>query len=259
VRLRTPSPPPDLARPLPDQPPAALDLAAARRRERWRTRLRRGGAVAALVAVLATATWVVGYSDLLVLDRVEVEGAGDGLSRAVVRAAQAPVGVPLARVDLAAVADRVAEVPEVEDVVAVRAWPDVLRLDVTPRTPLAVIDLGGRWQFLDDEGVLFGTARGPREDLPVVLAPSTGDTEPVRSAAVAVAGALPPGLLARVQRVEAASPVDVRLLLRDGRRVAWGSAEESERKAEVLAALLRTPATSYDVSVPDRPTLRPAP
>jgi cell division protein FtsQ len=182
VRLRTPSPPPDLARPLPDQPPAALDLAAARRRERWRTRLRRGGAVAALVAVLATATWVVGYSDLLVLDRVEVEGAGDGLSRAVVRAAQAPVGVPLARVDLAAVADRVAEVPEVEDVVAVRAWPDVLRLHVTPRTPLAVIDLGGRWQFLDDEGVLFGTARGPREDLPVVLAPSTGDTEPVRSA-----------------------------------------------------------------------------
>ena len=33
----------------------------------------------------------------------------------------------------------------------------------------------------------------------------------------------------------------------------------SDRGAEVLAALLDTPATQYDVSVPDRPTLSPAP
>ena len=38
----------------------------------------------------------------------------------------------------------------------------------------------------------------------------------------------------------------------------WGSEEDSDRKAEVLAVLLATPATDYDVSVPDRPTVRPS-
>jgi cell division protein FtsQ len=53
--------------------------------------------------------------------------------------------------------------------------------------------------------------------------------------------------------------VQVRLVLRDGRPVEWGSAERSSRKASVLAVLLDTPASAYDVSVPDRPSLRPTP
>ena len=51
---------------------------------------------------------------------------------------------------------------------------------------------------------------------------------------------------------------DVRLLAELG-LVAWGSEDQSERKAQVLTVLLDTPATQYDVSVPDRPTLRPVP
>ena len=34
----------------------------------------------------------------------------------------------------------------------------------------------------------------------------------------------------------------------------WGSAEESDAKAEVLAALLEQPGPTYDVSVPGQPT-----
>ena len=50
---------------------------------------------------------------------------------------------------------------------------------------------------------------------------------------------------------------DVSLVLKDGREVVWGSAEESETKAEVLATLLATvQAQVYDVSVPSKPTTR---
>ena len=46
----------------------------------------------------------------------------------------------------------------------------------------------------------------------------------------------------------------ISLVLRDGRVVVWGSAEQSEDKAAVLAALLRArDAQRYDVSVPGQP------
>ena len=46
----------------------------------------------------------------------------------------------------------------------------------------------------------------------------------------------------------------IELVLRDGRTVTWGSAEESEQKAAVLVRLLQQPARHYDVSVPGNAT-----
>ena len=47
---------------------------------------------------------------------------------------------------------------------------------------------------------------------------------------------------------------DVVLTLADGVTVRWGSAEQSDRKAAVLAALLKVRAATNDVSAPDLPT-----
>jgi hypothetical protein len=41
-------------------------------------------------------------------------------------------------------------------------------------------------------------------------------------------------------------------------RVVWGNDADPERKARVLAALMRRPAAVYDVSAPDAPTTRAA-
>ncbi len=49
-------------------------------------------------------------------------------------------------------------------------------------------------------------------------------------------------------------------MLRDEREVLWGSAEESELKAEVTDKLLAAQkAPFYDVSVPGNPTYRTTP
>ena len=56
--------------------------------------------------------------------------------------------------------------------------------------------------------------------------------------------------------LRAGSPADVVLLLRDGREVRWGGVERSERKADVLMALLTQPGQVFDVSSPDLPTTR---
>ena len=141
MRLRTPSPPPDLARPVADEAPPAVDLSRARRRASWRTRLVRAAIAAAVLGVLGLATWVIGYSDLLTADSVEVRGVEGPLAETVRETAAVPLGVPLARVDTDAVAERVGAVPDVESVTASRSWPSTVVLTVVPRDPVATLHL----------------------------------------------------------------------------------------------------------------------
>ena len=59
-------------------------------------------------------------------------------------------------------------------------------------------------------------------------------------------------------KVEVQTIDQITLVLRDGREVRWGSADESDLKATVLARLLaaQEATTYYDVSVPGSPTVR---
>lgn len=259
MRLRTPSPPPDLAPSQTlDATPLAESLGRRRRRATWRTRLVRGGVAMSVAAVLGLGAWVVGYSDLLTAQQVRVDGVPAPLAEQVVEAASVPLGRPLARIDTDAVAERVQTLPAVAAASASRSWPSTVVLTVTPRVPVASLFSDGGWYSVDAEGVLFDPGDAPAADLPVLAAPDTEVGLDARAAGVSVAQALPSEVRGQVARIEAPSPVEVRLVLRDDRVVVWGSADDAARKAEVLDVLLQTPATQYDVSVPDRPTLRPA-
>jgi len=258
MRLRTPSPPPDLATArAPIEPSVADDLGRRRRQATWRTRLRRAGVVAAVVGVLGLATWVVGYSDLLSADDVRVVGVEGPLAETVTDAAAVPLGQPLARVDTARITADVEDVPDVASATVTRGWPSTVVVTVAPRVPVVTLAGEDGWYRVDAEGVLFAPGPAPAADLPVLVAPADADGRDARTAGVGVADALPRPVLRQVERIEASSPREVRLVLRDGRVVVWGSAERPNLKADVLAVLLDTPATEYDVSVPDRPTLRP--
>jgi cell division protein FtsQ len=259
MRLRTPSPPPDLApRRTTGAEPAVEGLGRRRRRATWRTRLVRGGIAVSVAGVLGLAAWVVGYSDLLTAQQVTVDGVQPPLAEQVVEVAAVPMGRPLARVDTDAVAERVQTLAAVASASASRSWPSTVVLTVTPRVPVATLFSDDGWYSVDAEGVLFDPADAPADDLPVLAAPDTEVGLDARAAGVSVAQVLPSEVRSQVARIEAPSPVEVRLVLRDDRVVVWGSADDAARKAEVLDVLLQTPATQYDVSVPDRPTLRPA-
>jgi cell division protein FtsQ len=71
-----------------------------------------------------------------------------------------------------------------------------------------------------------------------------------------VADALPAKVKRRVATIQARTPDGIRLQLTDGDTVVWGSAADSPLKAEVLTALLKQPATTYDVSAPHYPAVR---
>lgn len=224
---------------------------------RWGT-LRLVLALVLVGAVAAGAGWVVYGSSVLGVDRVEVSGASGAAAAQVRAAAAVPPGQPLARVDLAAVQRRVEAVAVVRSADVTRSWPHAVRVEVVERTAVAVVEVGRRLRGMDAEGVLFRTyaAGAVPAGLPRLrLGDAVGREAMVEGATVA--GALPDALRARVRYVEVRTVDDISLSMTAGRTVVWGSAEESEQKAEVLEALLKARrATTYDVSVPGQPTTR---
>jgi cell division protein FtsQ len=241
--------------------PRPLDPAAERTRRRFARRQwarrwlawRYVVAVALLLALVAGGLWLVFASSTLAVEQVQVQGERT-LSEDEVRAAAAvPVGEPLARVDLTAITARVQALAVVRSATVTRHWPDGVTIAIVERTPVAVVDVSGRVRGMDAEGVLFRDYPHPPPGLPMVQT-STGTGPDALREAAEVVTALPDDLAVRVDHVDVATVDQISLVLRDGRTVEWGSAEESELKAEVLVPLLQHKAERYDVSVPGQPT-----
>lgn len=249
--------------------PVAADARAERAARRTRRRfVRRQWArrwlslryVLALVVVLAllgTSVYLVFFSATLQVKRVEVVG-NDLLGDARIRdVAGIPIGDQLALVDLGRVDARLlGGLAEIESVDVSRTWPDEVRIAVVERTAVAVVELAGRIRGLDADGVVFRDYKQVPRGMPRVRPGGQAGTDALKEAATVVS-ALPEDLVTRVDHVEVQTVDQITLVLRDGRQVLWGSAEESELKAEVVDKLLvAQEASYYDVSVPGNPTYR---
>jgi len=210
------------------------------------------------VVLVGVAVWLVWFSSVLSVTQVRVLGATTVSADLVRQTAAVPPAQPLARVDVAGITARVAAIPQVAGVEVRRGWPDVLVIVVTERVPVVVLKDGSGWTYADATGVRFGAPATPPHGMPIVTAAS----DQALVSAAAVVDALPQPLRATVTAVSARTRDDVVLTLSGGASVRWGSADESARKAAVLAALVKVRATYYDVSAPDLPTTRgtsPAP
>jgi cell division protein FtsQ len=237
------------------------------RQRRWTARLRRWRpflVVVLILAVLVTGVWLVLYSSVAAVRGVTVVG-NHQVSAAHIRAvAKAPIGTPLARADLAAVQARVEAIADVRSVSVSRSWLHTIRIEVTERQPVAVVsrDAGVQGEPLravDLDGVLFGSYASRPQGLPLIRT-APGVTAEVLAEAAKVVSSLRADIASRVRYVDVASIDKISLTLRNGPQVLWGSADDSEEKAQVLAVFLNGSAakkiTRIDVSVPGKPTTR---
>ncbi len=210
------------------------------------------GGLLATAAVVGL-VWAVFFSSLLTVTGVDVEGADEVNVGQIRRAAEVPMGEPLARVDLSLVRSRVAALAGIKSADVTRKWPHDLVITVEERVAIAVVEIAGSLRGMDDEGVVFRDFVSAPEDLPRIQTSSETRREALEEAA-RVISALPADLVRTVDHVEVETVDQIRLVLRDGRIVVWGSADESDEKARVLEVLLAQPGTTYDVTVPGQPT-----
>ncbi len=237
---------------------AARSEAARFTRRQWGHRLQAARpwllALAAVGAV-ALGAWALLFSSWLATQRVEVAGNDMVATREVVKAAGIQDGTPLLRVNLDSVREQVAALPSVASVSVHRGWPHTIDITVTERVPLATVLSHGQWYAMDKTGVLFHAQAFRDAALPIVVL-ALGADPAARAEVASVVSALPHDMLSTMRRVKARSMDSITLVLSDGRHVVWGNADESSRKVEVLAVLLKQRAAVYDVSVPEEPTTR---
>ena len=218
---------------------------------------RRAFAVLVAVTVVAVLVWVLGWSSILGVSKVEVSGATGAEASAVAELVDVPIGTPLARVDTDAAAARVRERITVAEVSVRRAWPSTLAVDIVLRTPAIVVrNPQGQLEVVDAEGVSFGVVKAAPKGVPVVKAVGAkGATREALQSALALLNALPSDLSSQVSGITVSSANLVTFTL-GKRTVVWGSGADSERKVAILTALLPTKAKVIDVSAPETPVTR---
>jgi len=234
-----------------------VDVTGARRR-RARSRLRRrlvaAAVVAGVLAVIGGAFWLVAVSRVLSTDEVRVTGTVVLDPGEVAAAAAVPLGGPLARVDTSGARDRVAALPEVAEARVWRAWPHAVEIEVTERQPVLVVRVGSYLRWVDSGGVSFHESLEPPPG--VLTAEANVSDSALMATAAQVVAQLPPVVRDQARLVRASSVDSVVITLTDGRRIVWGSGEDSQLKARVLVPLLAVQAREYDVSAPSHPTTR---
>lgn len=226
---------------------------------------RRRRLVALLVAVLVAAALFFGgrvllySSGLADVEGVSVTGAVTLAPDAVIAAAAVTPGGPLADVDTAAVAARVATLPAVATARAERSWPHSVAVTVVERVPVAVVSTAQGPALVDTTGAVYPGAAPV--GTPRLTFGSVGPDDPSTRTALTALADLPEPVRHQVQTVDVepgvgGGPGQVTFGLTDDRLVRWGSADRGPDKAAVLVPLLTEPGHVFDVASPDLPTIR---
>lgn len=209
--------------------------AAQVRRRPWRA----AGLLLAVLLLCGGVVYLFGWSSAFVVEEVRVEGAEGSLAEEIVATAAVPEGHPLARLNTAAVEERVLEDLRVREVEVQRSWPSAVTLVVQLREPaLAVSQSGSPMQLADASGVLYDTVEKRPKGVPQVGAPA-GEVDPASLVGILeMREALPEEVREDVRKMRIRSSGDLRFDL-GAVRVDWGPPEQPALKAEVLAALLQ--------------------
>jgi len=239
----------------PIRPPSVAD---GKRHKREKVRRRRVWPIVLIgvlvVALAGGAVWLVGFSTVFAAQQVQISGLKTLSRSSVTTTADVPLGVPLARQDIAAIAGRVATYPQVEHVVVKRTWPSTVSITVTERTPVFAVRYANLFVLVDKHGVPYLTVDKQPDNLPVAAASQSDRASLVEIATVS--RELTKKLRNQVKTIRAESPYALVLVLDSGVEVSWGTSEQSELKGEVALALLKQKPEAIDVSAPHYPTIR---
>jgi cell division protein FtsQ len=227
---------------------------ARRRRIGWLTLVAVLGLTAALIAVAV-------FSPILALREIRIEGTTRLDPAVVTEAVSGQLGTPLALLDEGRLRDELAQFTGIRSYVTELVPPGTLVIHIIERTPIGVVVTPSGFDTVDAAGVVLESAATRPDALPLLQLDESGVEGTGFEAIVAVLIALPPDVLARVDSIVARTRDDVTLTLAGtDQRVVWGSAADSGRKADILAALLARFATAgpgeYDVSAPGSAVFR---
>lgn len=228
-----------------------------RRRRRWWLT----GIISTVLIVAGVIAYLV-FSPALAVRSLEVQGNQLVPEDQITAALEPLMGTSLTQIGDDDVRTLLEGFAPIENISVAAAPPSTLRVTVTERTPVAILESGGKYILIDAEGRQLTTVTDRKSvALPLIDGGTNAVNSAVFSSITDVLAALPAAIRERLVHASAKSIDSVELKLTDGKTIFWGSAEENEAKARVIAALLTlpqqdAPVSVYDVSTPSRPVTR---
>lgn len=226
---------------------------ARRRRRRW---LIAGGAVVALVLFVLAGV----VTPLTAVRTVEVAGTALVDAKEVKQALSQFEGVPLALVDDDDVHRALEPFPLIQRYALERIPPHTLLVRLEERLPVLSMEIDGKFGLYDAAGVKIGTTDSPPVGVPVGSGGVLDVSSEAFRATATILRDIPASLREQVGGAAASSGQDVTLTLLNGVKVVWGEDTDTQRKAVVLAAMIKaladTPVEEIDVSSNEAPVFR---
>ncbi|MDE0654095.1 MAG: FtsQ-type POTRA domain-containing protein [bacterium] len=251
---------PGLAHPRIAQRRAAVD-AASQARE---TRRRRVLWLALAIAMTLLSGYLATRSELLDVDRLEVQGADRTDPAELISTAGIRTGQPLVGLDLAAARTRIARLPWVKDVYSTRSWDGVVSFTITERSAAAALAIPGAWAVVEESGRVLSVGETiPDAAVPIlglnVAHAAPGDWLTLEQrAAVSIAGELYEPVRSEIRAIEA-GPEGYVLDLRGSGRVLLGDARQMAAKVLAVQTFMERVdlrcLETLDVRTPANPVL----
>ena len=205
---------------------------------------RRAAIVVAGVVCLSAGAFLASRTSAFDARRIEVTGAHHLRPADVVRTAGVSSDTNVLWFDEDAAERRLEAEPWIAHADVSGAFPLTIRIDLTERTPVAVL-AGGTGGLIAGDGTALGTQAGTK-GLPRIELGTATPAEGVPSSPVGAArilGAMPPGLRSDVREVRVMLDGTLELRLRGGPRVRFGTPADAEAK---VAAIRRVLAWAHD-------------
>jgi len=218
-----------------------------------------GGIILTLALLVVTAV----YSPILALRTITVDGTSRIDPTEVIAAANDQLGTPLALIDYDKMTLALSAFPLIRSYVTEIVPPDTLLIHISERQPVGSITSTAGFDVVDPAGIVVQQSAERLPGVPLITLAGADTSSPAFAAVVEVLLALPPELLAQVDSINASTKDNVSFVLTGvGQAVHWGSADQSDKKAALLAGLIRVtdPAApgTFDVSAPGNGVFRPS-
>jgi cell division protein FtsQ len=217
-----------------------------------------GGLILSLVALVLIAV----FSPLLALREVKVTGAVAVDAALLQSELEAQLGTPLALIDAGRIDDTMQGFPLIRSYSTETVPPGTILVHIVERTPIVVVATDAGFALVDPAGIVLGESAERPAGVPLVVDRGAAIPNPAFDAAVEVLLAMSAELRAQVDTITSTTRDDVTMTLVGAQQtVRWGSADDSERKAALLASLRAIhgamPGT-FDVSAPGNGIFRVA-
>lgn len=250
------------------------DIRAREREQRIRSHYRkfvmRIVIVVAAVLLVIFGSIFVYRSDLFHVNNVQINSVSHLTSQEITEIAAVPADSTLLRLDAAGIKQRLEDNAWVQSATIHRSLPDTIVIDVTERTPGAVVRINDKqtWVISTDSSWLSAATEDDWNNDMRIIDVSNSIAQPVSGSectdggiknALAILDGISDDLKSQIQSISAESSIKTSLNLKNGITVAFGDSSNIQLKEAAINELLSQYAgkISYiNVRVPASPTYR---